>query len=85
SAVTFPTSFVTSAIFSSAFVFASSLACDDDSNSVISLCTFAISSYPTKLWSSDHVNNAAFASSIAAVATFNGALDASKLADVTCP
>ncbi|WP_158222234.1 hypothetical protein, partial [Clostridioides difficile] len=47
SAVTFPTSFVTSAIFSSAFVFAASLACD--SNSVISLCTFAISSYPTKL------------------------------------
>ncbi|WP_032508973.1 hypothetical protein, partial [Clostridioides difficile] len=48
SAVTFPTSFVTSAIFSSAFVFASSLACDD-SNAVISLCTFAISSYPAKL------------------------------------
>ncbi|MBY1248887.1 hypothetical protein KWW18_20810, partial [Clostridioides difficile] len=49
SAVTFPTSFVTSAIFSSAFVFASSLACDDDSNAVISPCTFAISSYPAKL------------------------------------
>ncbi|WP_207716917.1 hypothetical protein, partial [Clostridioides difficile] len=65
SAVTFPTSFVTSAIFSSAFVFASSLACDYYSNVVLSLCTFAISPYPAKLCTSDSVHPTASASSIA--------------------
>ncbi|WP_207716921.1 hypothetical protein, partial [Clostridioides difficile] len=48
SAVTFPTSLVTSAIFSSAFVFASFLACDY-SYAATAPCTFAISSYPAKL------------------------------------